>query len=198
MKKCFDFPTWKEIRSAIISLDEDFILVPKKGLDSVYFNTGNDFEQSAHGQYLSLSVPIDQTLVKLCELTGAKMYEDYIVLQENQGAITEKYSFNCVGDASFKDYYVDYYYKTYLSCFEDEINLDFKIIKRYELTRDKNHTCKEGCKKFFNQLGEVSIEDLEDGHRSRDAVIGNIFEEYSKFLRKEESKWEEIKEIFNF
>ena len=99
MKKCYNIKTWEEQKSynglcatehinVTISLDEsyisfnsytkidqDFIDKSQYDLDRYgdcnFYNTSKKIEQST---------PTDPVLARLCELTGAKMYDDYVVL----------------------------------------------------------------------------------------------------------------------
>lgn len=172
MKKCYYFPTWVDISDNVcISCDEKSIYVQPKELfvtkgDAIISLSHNDlvkcdtrYEDDAisnnclniskvhhaytinglkyeedsltpiasntlgHAKRFTESTPSDPILANLCELTGAKMYGDYVVFSF--------FKFNDIAD-----------------------NL--------------------------NQLQENAVE---------------YVEEYSKFLRNEESKWEKVKEI---
>ena len=142
MKKCYNIKTWEEQKSynglsatdhinvtisfdesyisfnSYTKIDEDFIYESKDRLDRLgdyYHNTSKKIEQST---------PTDPVLARLCELTGAKMYDDYVVL----------------------------------SIF------------------DKN---------------------ISDDNNEYEILDTTAFEEYSKHLRKEENKFEEIKKLLN-
>ena len=176
MKKCYYFPTWKEQKDVMISLDEKTILFVNAVKTNLYALT----QIIEHNQdsliiakkiardgletmIIEQSTPSDPILAKLCELTGAKMYGDYMILDEElMGWIDYT-----VGDVLTSNLVDDNY---------DKI-ADIKLLNqvRHEST---------------GYYSSIFLETpTNDGYKL------NIFQEYSKFLRNEESKWEEVKKI---
>jgi hypothetical protein len=241
MKKCFKFSTWEEQKDVMISLDNDFIIAPRAGYNWVFFNTGNNIEQSVHGQYVSLSTPSDPILTKLCELTGAKIYGDYVVLKEkecrprnnefyifvydgdvfinmkNSGmGFREKTNtiilntnqlYNIYDNNSFQTYIFENIHN-YDSFFPNCADIDLEITKIKENpesildARQSVYMPKTEANKFKEIIKEKDRKFFEIQYFERIAPSGynkycNIFQEYSKFLRNEESKWEEVKKIVN-
>lgn len=170
MKKCYYFPTFKEVKS-VISLDESFILPlyllktlgqqeikislknPRidKGqeLENIINNAvGRDLEDTKINQRTSS----DPILAKLCELTGAKMYGDCVVLDVINNVCLDFTNDTVItGDLLWFDF------------------ITGKINDNYVLaTQEVNY-------EFYSHCLDI-----------------NIFEEYSKFLRKEENRWEEM------
>jgi hypothetical protein len=146
MKKCYNIKTWKKIKDVMISLDKRMIY---------------RYSHSSSG-HIFTSTPTDPVLAKLCKLTGAKMYGDYIIIN-NRYYMTHSESgdlfYGDIVSVGFGGYPIpDYYY-------------DLRVIGgEYPL---------QDCRHFIEKK------------------VGNIFEEYSKFLRQEENKWEEVKKILN-
>jgi hypothetical protein len=208
MKKCYHFPAWREEKNACISFDEKSIYVQPtnmfviKNADAIISLWDNDivscdtrYEDNAisndcldisklHHTYTingfkyeedSLSpitsnalgnakrftepTPSDPILVKLCKLTGAKMYGDYVVFEEK---------------------------KVYVFAEESKWGrLIFLSKKHYHYTPPADlhpdNNLEETVSRFFTF--------------EKQYLLYNIFEEYSKFLRGEESKWEEVKKL---
>ena len=166
MKKCFKFENWKEIKDIMISLNEEKIIYR---LLMVLQSGDDDFR-------INQSTPTDPILAKLCELTGAKMYGDYVLLsncynrrEEREIKIGDMFLYHISNSEDFgiSILYYDKYYDVLDS-------LTYKIKKEDEA-------------KYKNFLSFV--EDLSKNT--------NIFQEYSNFLRKEESKWEELRGLFD-
>jgi len=155
MKKCYNIKTWEEIEDVTISLDEKYISIIttyNKGCSGEFFSN----------KYIDKSTPTDPILAKLCELTGAKMYEDYIIIN-NRYYMTHSESGDLFyGDivlVGFGGHPIPYY------------SYDLRVIGGGYPLQD--------CRHFIEKKA------------------GNIFEEYSKFLRGEENKWEQVKELLN-
>ena len=204
MKKCFKFSTWEEQKDVMISLDENKIVLSKeiepgclkvcvagwmrnslRRFDKVidfsnadYWEDCKDRYQEAYGELfddlyhylgkecnkqfdeienrekgISQLTPPDPILAKLCELTGAKMYGDYVVLNEikndyfNNDTVT-------VGDIMYFDY----------------------------ITGDVSDNYVLAC---------TNVQDYEFYNHVED----NVFEEYSKYLRKAPHHWQSYKKI---
>ena len=101
MKKCYNIKTWEDITDRImIGAKKDCIFIVHKD-GSVYdffTDSGDDVEKKLStfemlermiyhdDAYLNLAIkqstPTDPVLAKLCELTGAKMYDDYVMFQD--------------------------------------------------------------------------------------------------------------------
>ncbi len=85
MKKCYNIKTWEEQKDAMISLSEKHITISKiynKGCSGEFFSN----------EYIDKSTPNDPILAKLCELTGAEMYGDYVILSYS-GHYNQNYDF---------------------------------------------------------------------------------------------------------
>ena len=146
MKKCYYFPTWEEQEDVLISLGEKRIYPKSSTPDGIKMI----YSPIALGEFLINykvleSTPFDPILAKLCELTGAKMYGDYIVYSNPENCIVKYYTKQDKSEYIISDY---------------KHNLTWSSIKFYGF--------------------ELHIDP---------------FHEYSKFLRKEENKWEEIKKV---
>lgn len=163
MKQCYNIKTWEEQKNVMISLNEKEIFYQK----TVWNPTKTKLLK--RNIYIQQSTPTDPILAKLCELTGAKMYEDYIILEE----ATYMDAKVLIGDI-----YVYYTIREW-EVFRYYIILIDKIIgsyNSYEIPLEKE----EYFKPLIEKPGESNT---------------NIFEEYSKFLREEENRWEEVKNI---
>jgi hypothetical protein len=173
MKKCFYFPTWEEGSQVALRLDES----------SLFFLEGN--------YDIPLTTTSDPILAKLCELTGAKMYGDYVVFDDNNVAVRRKFFWS---EISFLNMEVDYLCSYSLCIMET----DSAVVQTYKLEKK---TCDEGCccmrLKYFN-IGLRTIDELpKEIMEHEETVCENIFHEYSKFLRKEENKLEEIAKVLD-
>ena len=76
MKKCYNIKTWKKQKNVMISLNENYLSVLKS--KTPYEKLDIKFEIEAY--FYDKSTPTDPILAKLCKLTGAKMYGDYIII----------------------------------------------------------------------------------------------------------------------
>ncbi len=179
MKKCYNIKTWEDITDrTMISLAEDCIFVVHKdgSIDDTEYpefierklSTFEMIERmienddACYNSVIKQSTPNDPILAKLCELTGAKMYGDYIIIN-NRYYMTHSESGDLFyGDivlVGFGGHPIPYY------------SYDLRVIG-----------------------GEYPLQDFRHFIEKK---VGNIFEEYSKFLRQEENKWEEVKELIN-
>jgi hypothetical protein len=174
MKKCFYFPTWEEQKYIMISLDENYI----------------DNYKIPYDKYIKQSTPSDPILAKLCELTGAKMYGDYVVLREKKcyapnkeleavfvkdGDILRLPSFNNLGQS-----------QTII------VNTEYIIQPNKQLELYSEGTQYVRGRSYRGEKYNEYFYPKQEQHR-----LGNIFQEYSKFLRGEENKFEEVKKILN-
>jgi hypothetical protein len=125
MKKCYYFPTWEEKLTAMISIDEQCLMLLNCHDVFTKFNTYYDTPIGEIIKYYKNIVPNDRVLYKLCELTGAKMYGDYVMF-------------------------------------------DFFLFNE-----------------IVDNLNRIQAEAI------------NYFQEYSKYLRNEENKWEEVKKFLD-
>lgn len=202
MKRCFDFSDLDlcernnreevDIRFFFLSLDEKALLSLKPY---------SDLQDSS---FFGLETICDPIIAKLCELTGAKFFvnenKKYIIIEDWIGDITEEYYFRRKGAPSLEEYYMEYCKcnKIILNKKEDWKNKQYNntVIKRYALDREKKVCPIDcNCKKFKNQIGEISIEDLEDGTEIKTRTIGNIFTEYLAFLDNKRNEWEDVKVV---
>ena len=83
MKKCFKFSTWEEQEDFIMSVNENYIVfVEGEKYNTTRHEYGEMYSTRNKVEKIKQSIPHDLILQKLCELTGAKMYGDYVVLTE--------------------------------------------------------------------------------------------------------------------
>lgn len=177
MKKCYYFPTWEEQKCVLIDIDNDYIMVNKSGLSDFCNSIEYDIiKKSKSFERFFLETPSDPILQKLCELTGAKMYGDYIVLndfiatlQAYQQKELKEYTLytGAIIEIGVYDRYVGYQTSE----------------ARYKIVNNRHN---------FQYVEDYClINSSDNGYK----YLLNIFEEYSKFLRKEENKWGEAKKI---
>lgn len=163
MKKCFYFPTWEEQKDVMVSLDETKI--------KVTIHNGKLWKECDE------STPSDPILTKLCELTGAKMYGDYVVVD----CFFHKARFlqHCSGDIS-------------------------KCVATYSILSNKNtemicvavkEDCLSGHFGFYTfHNGKIDYAGA-CGRFEEIITLYNILEQYSLFLQGKENKWEEVKNV---
>ena len=137
------------------------------------------------------STPTDPVLAKLCELTGAKMYGDYIVLS----------CFTGIGETL-----ADYIVYTQGDVYKILMQQDKLIEQRNHVDyidgkiTDSPLTVMIGFYNGHHDLigdGDGYYRDIRSGDISILEYLNNAFEEYSKHLRSEENKFEEIKQLLN-
>ena len=112
MKKCYNIKTWEEQKYVLIDLSEKNILIPtyhltERKLEKMqeWYGKINDMFDLINAECsiksdnqltakIQKSTPTDPVLARLCELAGAKMYDDYVVFQdcENDYKVFEEYS----------------------------------------------------------------------------------------------------------
>ena len=113
MKKCYNIKTWEDItdRTTIGAKEDCIFIVHKDGsADDFVTDSGDCVEKKLStfemlkrmidhdDAYLNLAIkqstPTDPVLARLCKLTGAKMYGDYVAFQdcENYYEAFEEYS----------------------------------------------------------------------------------------------------------
>lgn len=86
MKKCFKFSTWEEQEDFIMSVNESYIaFVEEERYNITRHEFGEMCSTRTKVEKIKQSTPRDLILQKLCELTGAKMYGDYVVFTEVDG-----------------------------------------------------------------------------------------------------------------
>jgi hypothetical protein len=159
MKKCFYFPAWEEIKGSHfnVSGDEERIGVyPKTTVYPGMFCTLQSqrcFEKS---------IPSDPILAKLCKLTGAKIYKDYVVLE----LVSREY--------------------TALTGEPGTI---------YHITGRQGLTTEQWC--IIDSDGDNRGYNLCTWHDAEYRKHTNIFDEYSKFLRKQDNQFQEFATLFN-
>ena len=177
MKKCYCFPTWEEQKDVYISCDEKSILFINAVKTNIYALTQiiDDNEDSPiiakkiardglETMAIDQSTPSDPILAKLCELTGAKMYGDYIVfnvLQQRMNGDVLR------GDGVYR-----------MIDFADQQAIDYE-----DTVVSIGLQCEIGSYNLPYEIYEYCF---------------NAFEEYSKFLRGEENKWEELKKLVEY
>jgi hypothetical protein len=207
MKKCYYFPTWEEKKDVMISLDNEEIFFkertsfysPIDGNITITYEITEQFKQS------TLSDPI---LAKLCELTGAKMYDDYIVLKPEKNIYYCKSKKIVENLLNFKDKIIkeEYDFSNYQKELTDIFLNDNKenVVKlAWYPYSTINHNIqklnKEELKEYLEKE-EYNIELLNkkvcgiNQLKQLTISIFDLFQEYSRFLRGEENKFKEIAE----
>lgn len=139
--------------------------------DSLTRITSNDLR---YAKRFTESTPSDLILAKSCELTGAKMYGDYIVLPSFTYENKIYHAGDLVGEGMRYD-------KNDFDISEEEYPFG---------------AYKYGVK-IFSFCAELSsfTNIYEGGETGAWDFKCNIFEEYSKFLRGEDNKWEKVKKL---
>lgn len=179
MKKCYNIKTWEEQKYVLIDLSEKNILIP------TYHLTERKLEK------MQQSTPTDPILAKLCELTGAKMYGDYVVLSYFTG----------IGE-TLKDEIVYTQGNIYKILMQQDKPIEQRNSVDYingKIT-DEPSTVMIG---FYNGNHELIGDgggyyiDIRKGSINIIYYLNNAFEEYSKHLRNEENKFKEIKQLLN-
>jgi hypothetical protein len=113
MKKCYNIKTWEDItdRTTIGAKEDCIFIVHKDGsVDDFVTDSGDcvekklstfemlermiDHDDACRNSVIKQSTPTDPVLARLCELTSAKMYEDYVAFEdyENYYEAFEEYS----------------------------------------------------------------------------------------------------------
>lgn len=113
MEKCYNIKTWEDITDrTTISVKQDCIFIVHKDGAGVDFFTDSgdcvekklstfemlkrmiDHDDACRNSVIKQSTPTDPVLATLCKLTGAKMFDDYVVFQdcENDYKVFEEYS----------------------------------------------------------------------------------------------------------
>ena len=160
----------------------------------------NAVDAQVDSGYVEKSEP--QGILKtLCDKTGAVVYGDRYVLSSGKSTqIVERYRFNTTGHRVLREYCLNYIKDTVIyitpeSDLIEDVIISTKILKTYELDRnyDANAEIRQGeDKRWYNYLGERNIENVNE--TVKEIVISSLFEEYSKQLRNEENKFEELME----
>jgi hypothetical protein len=185
----------------------------KEDFDTLYNDGKIDFTGEYRKSLVCFlqSTPTDPILSKLCDLTGAEMYGDYVMLNyfdkyKVGDIITQNTSYDIEEiptgyykrDAEHVEYSIKYligygkikYSVIGFSCRDYFADLLWckNLNSHYQtaFTIDKNNIFENDFQREPSEKNRVVTED-----------IINIFEEYSKFLRGEENKWEEVKELLN-
>jgi hypothetical protein len=188
MKKPYCFPTWEEQKDVYISCDEKSILFINAVKTNIYALTQiiDDNEDSPiiakkiardglETMAIDQSTPSDPILAKLCELTGAKMYGDYVVLDK-----LDLYSVYTL-------------WNKYDKFTGDLIEMDSR---EYGCGCNQKFEHCKGCLQLCNKQFEKSWGETHSDYYTNEPFY-NIFQEYSKFLRGEENKWEEVKKVLD-
>jgi len=166
------------------------------------------------------STPSDTILAKLCELTGTKIYGDHLILGERRLF----YKNTEIVKKAILDYYIKnktIFYLDYDFCLLLGRFLERKDVREFannpsQIDRDIRWF-KEQFRgyPFFNfDLDNVEISEVEDllnkqlnkenkvslycQLKNEQILSEDLFHEYSKFLRKEENKWEKISQVLSF
>lgn len=141
---------------------------------------------------------------KIAEKVGAVIYGGrYVLIYGKIGNIVEQYRFHVTGCRNLNEYSLLYIKDTIMhttpeSDLMKDIFISTKTVKRYELDKEYDYRKEDrhvDDKRWYNSLGERSIDDFDINDEVKEVIIGNIFEEYSKQLRNEPNKFEESKEL---
>jgi hypothetical protein len=195
MKSIIHLPTWQKAEDALISQDESYIVVLRD--DYKYGNIYNLVEAAYEEDFYYLqprkqSTPEDPILASLCKIVNAKMYDDYIVLNQvighKRGGNLSDIEVHTQGD----------FYPVSLQ--QD------RPIEQRNFIDHINGKLFDGCQflalKFCNGEMELCTNSIGYYADPRDHNVlaikrCNIFEEYSKKLWKEENQFEEIKKLLD-
>jgi hypothetical protein len=206
MKKCFYFPTWEEQQNITLSLNEQHI-----GIDGSF-----DFLEDCGMQtnlehcieYIPHRIHSDPILAKLCKLTGAKMYGDYVVFKPEKNIYYYKLKEIVENLLNFKDKIIKQEYDS--SNYQKELTDIFLNDNKENVVKlawypysTINHNIqklnKEELKEYLEKE-EYNIELLNkkvcgiNQLKQLTISIFDLFQEYSRFLRGEENKFKEIAE----
>lgn len=180
MKKCFYFPTWEEREDVMISLDGSYIQLIDEIIscvDALMSSPENGCCEDILSYKYNKTTSSDPILAKLCELTGAKWYGEYVVID----CFFHKARFlqHCSGDIS-------------------------KCVATYSVLSNKNTKMICVAAKDDNISGHFGFYTFHNGKIDYVGPCGrfeeiitlyNIFEQYSLFLQGKENKWEEVKDV---
>jgi hypothetical protein len=174
MKKCYYFLTWEEQKDVMIDLGGQCIVL----LNDLQFETRKDIgiDDCVRDWQRQISTPSDPILAKLCELAGVKMYGGYAVL--------DKIRLHCSPNYNEWNKY---------DRFSGDL-IEFDSREWGCRCNQKFEHCK-GCLRLCNKEFEKDWGYNSDWYTVE--TVCNIFQEYSKFLRKEENKWEEVKKVLD-
>lgn len=228
MKKCYNIKTWEDITDRItIGAKGDciFIVHYDGSIEDFFTDSGDcvekklstfemlermiDHDDACRNLAIKQSTPTDPVLAKFCELTGAKIFGDYAVLDFLEIKTSESQEARSCpslqGDVFNQELFGKKY--KYIFCNKEIYYTDTSHIKGFyyhcidsELKRDIGH--------ILNDLTHACI-DLETSTKEKTTWVRylrshrcidfnfNVFEEYSKHLRNEENKFEEIKKLLN-
>lgn len=209
MKKYYNIKTGEEQKSynglcatdhinVTISFDESYISFNSyTKIDQDFIDKSQDF-LDRHGDYyhntskkIERSTPTDPILARLCELTRGKMYGDYVVLS----------CFTGIGKTL-----ADQIVYTQGDVYKILMQQDKPIEQRNHVDyidgkiTDTPLTLMIGFYNGNHDLigdGVGYYRDIRSGDISILEYLNNAFEEYSKHLRNEENKFEEIKQLLN-
>ena len=204
MKKCYNIKTWEEQKYNLIDLSEKNILIPtclltERKLEKMqeWYGKINDMFDLIYAECsmssdnrltakIQQSTPTDPILDKLCELTGAKMYDDYVVL--SYSGLFNKNN--------------DFLYGTLI--LSSNIIAIFNGSPIFSKEKYLGFCCKDNIRLNIPQNSEYMIPQrifdnsiLEEPSNKYEILDTTVFEEYSKHLRNEENKFEEIKQLLN-
>ena len=179
MKKCYYFPTWEEQKNVMISLDDKEMYRYYQPC-IVVGGTSMPYGDIEIRKPILLSTPSDPILAKLCELTGAKMYGSYVVFVDKACDI---FSENCKG--------LNHYGKLLF------LNKDIYVFTPADDLHPNNNRDDIIKQIFTFNTEEEYCPFTQDVIEPHARFYCNIIKEYSKFLRGEENKWEEVKKVLD-
>ena len=156
-------------------------------------------DDACRNSVIKQSTPTDPVLAKLCELTGAKMYDDYLLLDIIEVTYREDTILENIGHHLITGDIVRILYTPWLSQNQN----DTRTLEEYlESISETGVACQKDLKTYFVFKGidtyyDYTRKPIYEGKHGKKRIIGNIFHEYSKHLRNEENKFEEIKKLLN-
>lgn len=210
MKKCYNIKTWEDItvRTTIGAKEDCIFIVHKDGsVDDFVTDSGDyvekklstfemlermiDHDDACRNLAIKQSTPTDPVLAKLCELAGAKMYDDYVILS----------CFFGIGETLADEivYTQGNIYKILMQQdrpIEQRNRVDYIDGKITDTPSTVMIGFYNGNHELIGDGGGYYI-DIRQGSISIICYLNNAFEEYSKHLRNEENKFEEIKKLLN-
>jgi hypothetical protein len=156
-----------------------------ENFDKLYMDSRVEFIEGYRAKNIRFnkSTPSDPILAKLCELTGAKMYGDYVVLSSAIIKNTIETEDECFGEdvtVFGGDIYEDEELTKYLAAKRNNYDFDFNTMCMIDINDNIE----------INNPGDYAIK--------YEILYCNIFQEYSKFLSNEENKWEELRVLLSF
>ena len=179
-KKCFHFPSWKEKKDVMVSLDNEKLIM----LNDLQYETPRDIgiDDCIRDNYTNKSTPSDPIfqkyplLLELQKKLGFDVYGEYVVLIKE-----DKYLEGDFYTQKNKGHYAFLTNRTN----PDHNNIFFSGFQE-TLKRERNNIL------ISTRIVNGFILLNTQGLRDLDLYQGNIIKELSKYYRGEENKFEEV------